>query len=120
MTDWNYARLSHLAKELGGPEALITNIRNGGIATGRLQGGVFGTLATLVVGGVGVYLYDRHQKKLALASQSADILAASIEAHEAGQDKTESDPKTGTEDEADVAETGEPADEDPVKEDEAV
>lgn len=29
MTDWDYAQLSHIAKESGGPRALIANIRNG-------------------------------------------------------------------------------------------
>ena len=119
MTNWDYARLSHLAKELGGPEALIANIRNGGIATGRLQGGVFGTLVTLVVGGAGVYLYDRHQKKLALANQSADILTASIKAYDSNRDESERDSKTNAEDEVNVIEADEPVDGDPAEEIEA-
>lgn len=85
MTSWDYAQLSHLAKELGGPRALITNIRNGGIATGRWQGGIVGSIATLAIGGVGFYLYDRHQKKLALAKESAEILEANIKAYDAAQ-----------------------------------
>ena len=40
MTDWDYAQLSYIAKKSGGPRALITNIRNGGIATGRWQGSI--------------------------------------------------------------------------------
>lgn len=77
MTNWDYAELSHLAKEAGGPEVLIANIRNGGITAGRLQGGIVGALSMLVLGGVGVYLY---QKKLALAKESAEIFAESIKA----------------------------------------
>lgn len=85
MTGWDYAQLSHLAKELGGPRALITNIRNGGIATGRWQGGIVGSAATLVIGGMGLYLYNRHQKKLTIANESAEILESSIKAHDAIQ-----------------------------------
>lgn len=77
MINWDYAELSHLAKEAGGPEVLIANIGNGGIATGRLQGGIVGALSMLVLGGVGVYLY---QKKLAITKESADIFAESIKA----------------------------------------
>jgi len=82
MTGWDYAQLSHLAKELGGPRALISNIRSGGIATGRWQGGIVGSAATLAVGGVALYLYNRHQKKLALANESAEILEADIKAYD--------------------------------------
>lgn len=81
MATWDYAQLSHLAKELGGPKALINNIRAGGISIGRVQGGVIGSMATLIVGGIGLYAYDRHQKKVALAEQSAAVLNASIEAY---------------------------------------
>lgn len=85
MTGWDYAQLSHLAKELGGPEALIANIRNGGLATGRWQGGIIGAATTIVVGGLGAYLYDRHKKKLVLADQSAEILASNIKAYDVKQ-----------------------------------
>lgn len=85
MTGWDYAQLSHLAKELGGPRALISNIRNGGIATGRWQGGIVGSAATLAIGGMGLYLYNRHQKKLSLANESAEILESNIEAYDAIQ-----------------------------------
>lgn len=85
MTDWDYAQLSHLAKESGGPRALIANIRNEGIATGRWQGSIVGSAATLVIGGMGLYLYNRHQKKLALANESAEILESNIEAYDVVQ-----------------------------------
>lgn len=85
MTGWDYAQLSHLAKGLGGPRALITNIRNGGIATGRWQGGIVGSAATLAIGGMGLYLYNRHQKKLALANESAEVLESNIKAYDAIQ-----------------------------------
>lgn len=104
MTGWDYAQLSHLAKELGGPRALITNIRNGGIATGRWQGGIVGSVATLAIGGVGLYLYDRHQKKLALASKSEEILEANIKAYDTVQTEIASE---GDEvDEPDVSDEG--------------
>lgn len=97
MTNWDYAQLSHLAKELGGPRALVASIRNGGIATGRWQGGIIGSVVTLVIGGVGFYLYDRHQKKLSLASESVEILEASINAYDACQ--TEKTPEGDKKDE---------------------
>ena len=85
MTVWDYAQLSQLAKESGGPRALIANIRNGGIATGRWQGSIVGSAATLAIGGMGLYLYDRHQKKLALANEGAEILESNIEVYDAIQ-----------------------------------
>lgn len=87
MTNWDYAQLSHLAKELGGPQALITSIRDGGLATGRWQGGIIGTVVTLAIGGLGAYLYVRHQKTLALANTSAEVLEANINAHDAHTDE---------------------------------
>lgn len=85
MTDWDYAQLSHIAKESGGPRALIANIRNGGIATGRWQGCIVGSAVTLAIGSMGLCLYNRHQKKLALANESAEILESNIEANNAIQ-----------------------------------
>ena len=85
MTDWDYAQLSYIAKKSGGPRALITNIRNGGIATGRWQGSIVGSAVTLAIGGMGLYLYNRHQKKLALANESAEILESNIEVYDAIQ-----------------------------------
>lgn len=85
MTDWDYAQLSHIAKESGGPRALIANIRNGGIATGRWQGSIVGSAVTLAIGSMGLCLYNRHQKKLALANESAEILESNIEAYDAIQ-----------------------------------
>lgn len=85
MTDWDYAQLSHIAKESGGPRALIANIRNWGIATGRWQGCIVGSAVTLAIGSMGLCLYNRHQKKLALAIESAEILESNIEAYDAIQ-----------------------------------
>ena len=56
-----------------------------------------GLLFTLVIGGVGFYLYDRHQKKLSLASESVEILEASINAYDACQ--TEKTPEGDKKDE---------------------
>lgn len=94
MTTWDYAQLSHLAKELGGPQALISNIRAGGISVGRIQGGVIGSVATLVAGGIGLYAYDKHQRKIALAEQSATMLKANIEVYEEAHSSTEVDEAT--------------------------
>lgn len=94
MRTWDYAQLSHLAKELGGPQALISNIRAGGISVGRIQGGVIGSVATLVAGGIGLYAYDKHQRKIALAEQSATILKANIEVYEEAHSATEADEAT--------------------------
>lgn len=80
MATWDYAQLAHLAKEFGGPKALINSIRASGVSAGRVQGSIIGSIATLVVGGIGLYVYGGHRKKVALAEQSAAVLKANIEA----------------------------------------
>ena len=75
-----------------------------GLTTGRWQGGIVGSIATLAIGGAGFYLYDRHQKKLALASESAEILEANIKAYDVIQSQIVSE---GDEvDEPDVSDEG--------------
>ena len=93
MTTWDYAQLSHLAKELGGPQALISNIRAGGISVGRIQGGVIGSVATLVAGGIGLYAYDKHQRKIALYEEAH----SSTEVDEATRETQHSEEETVTE-----------------------
>lgn len=37
MTNWNYAQLSKLASQLGGPEEMIRLIKKSGVTRGRLE-----------------------------------------------------------------------------------
>lgn len=37
MTNWNYAQLSKLASQLGGPEEMIRLIKKSGVTKGRLE-----------------------------------------------------------------------------------
>ncbi|MFR2030726.1 MAG: hypothetical protein ACLS3M_04485 [Collinsella sp.] len=88
--DWDYAQLSHLAKE---PVGLKADQISSAISLEE-SGWSNRSVATLVAGGIGLYAYDKHQRKIALAEQSATMLKANIEVYEEAHSSTEVDEAT--------------------------
>lgn len=71
---WDYAELTHIAKEFGGPQGLVNAIYEGGVVDGFIDGGlkgvIAGTLGTLTVGGIAFAIknaYNNHKLKTAKA-----------------------------------------------------
>ena len=54
---WNYAELAHVAKQSGGPEALVKTILNTGLKNGRIEG----ACATIILGGAVYGIYRLHK-----------------------------------------------------------
>ena len=60
MPEWNYATLSKVAKEFGGPEQLIATITKNASKSGIYKGVTIGTTGTLV----GIMAYKAGTKKV--------------------------------------------------------
>lgn len=88
---WDYAELSHIAKEFGGPERFVNAVNHDGIVQGRWQI----VIPELIVGaltGLGFgakYLYDKHQAKKAPAKEALQVQATSTDAVESNAIITE-------------------------------
>ena len=59
---WDYANLSHLAKEAGGPDLLLNSLESSARGQGRIEGAGIGALAagTLLV----AVAYENHEPDL--------------------------------------------------------
>lgn len=78
---WDYAELSHIAKEFGGPERFVNAVNYDGVVQGRWQI----VIPELIVGaltGLGFgakYLYDKHQAKKALVKEAPRVQTVSAD-----------------------------------------
>ena len=66
MPNWNYARLSRLAKAYGGPERLVNLLLDAGVKKGVVRGRLQMLPAVLLGIGIGVgikWLWDKHKAK---------------------------------------------------------
>lgn len=78
---WDYAELSHIAKEFGGPERFVNAVNYDGVVQGRWQI----VIPELIIGaltGLGFgakYLYDKHQAKKAPTKEASQVQAISTE-----------------------------------------
>lgn len=71
---WDYAELSHMAKEFGGPEGLVSAIYDGGILDGRIQG----ALGMLSIGGIAIALKKLYDSRKAKAETAKIVLAENL------------------------------------------
>lgn len=80
---WEYANLSHTAKEYGGPEGLVTAIYNGGLVEGRIQGGAIAGLMMLSAGGFAFLINRAVEYKRTRAAVAKGILIDRLDSKEA-------------------------------------
>ena len=78
---WNYAKLSQLAKEAGGPEALIAKLKKEGILIGKTQGRK--EMISFVGVGIGIgalikTLIDYYADKKNISSEEAKMIETEI------------------------------------------
>jgi len=74
MRTWNYAQLSMLARQLGGPEEMIRLIRKAGVAQGRLEMLPLALVFAAISSGITWYLTYKNQK----AEEEAERAEAKI------------------------------------------
>ena len=84
---WDYANLSHLAKEAGGPDLLLNSLESSARGQGRIEGAGIGALAagTLLV--ATALIYKQYLKKKTLANEAKEGLVSEIEVYETLADK---------------------------------
>lgn len=95
---WDYAELSHMAKEAGGPDMLLSTLKNGARSQGRIEGAGIGALVAGAVITGAVMIYNKYNQKKAMTVVAEEELTKGIlEYNEKaeGSEQTESD-KEGT------------------------
>lgn len=80
---WDYAELSHMAKEAGGPELLLETVKAGARSQGRIEGAGIGALVVTVLFAGGTLLFGRYRKSKAVAETAASELIDEINAYDA-------------------------------------
>lgn len=79
---WDYAELSHMAKEAGGPDLLLSTMKANARSQGRIEGAGIGALVAGTVFTGATLLYRHYSKKKALANTAEAELANGIHAYE--------------------------------------
>lgn len=79
---WNYAELSHMAREAGGPELLLESVKAGARSQGRIEGAGIGALAVTALFAGGALLYGRYRKSRAVTEAAASELVDEINAYD--------------------------------------
>lgn len=76
---WDYAELTHTAKEFGGPQALIDAIYDGGRADGLIEGTVGGALGVLALGGLACGVSKIYKKVKSRSETAKEVLIETLE-----------------------------------------
>ena len=86
---WDYADLSHMAKEAGGPDLLLSTLEKNARGQGRIEGAGIGAIVAgfLFVGAA--LIYGQYSKKKALTNEAKAGLANGIRAYEMATEGTE-------------------------------
>ncbi len=79
---WDYAELSRMAKEAGGPELLLETVKAGARSQGRIEGAGIGALAVAALFAGGAFLYGRYRKSRSAAETAALELVDEINAYD--------------------------------------
>lgn len=79
---WDYANLSHLAKEAGGPDLLISSIEASAKGQGRIEGAGIGALIAGAAIGVGALIYKAYGDYRAKGAAAKAELAAAMASYD--------------------------------------
>lgn len=111
---WDYADLSHMAKEAGGPDLLLSTLESAARGQGRIEGAGIGALVAGAVLTGGALIYNQYTKRKKLAADAkAELIAgingfderdANVTAVSAGPDEVAEDARTVSSDEDDSSE----------------
>ena len=87
---WDYADLSHMAKEAGGPDLLLSTLEASARGQGRIEGAGIGAVVAGSLFAGAALVYKQYSKKKALANQAKVELASGIHAYEMTEEEEES------------------------------
>lgn len=80
---WDYADLSHMAKEAGGPDLLLSTLEAAARSRGRIEGAGIGALVAGAVLTGGALVYNQYAKRKQLAAEAKAALITGIHEFEA-------------------------------------
>lgn len=75
---WDYADLSHMAKEAGGPDLLLSTLESAARSQGRIEGAGVGALVAGAVLTGGALIYNQYAKRKKLAAEAKAALVTGI------------------------------------------
>ena len=78
---WDYAELSHMAKEAGGPDLLLSTLEKNARGQGRIEGAGIGAIVAGSLFAGAALVYKQYSKKKALANEAKVELANGIQAY---------------------------------------
>lgn len=79
---WDYAELSHMAKEAGGPDLLLSTLEKNARGQGRIEGAGIGAIVAGSLFAGAALVYKQYSKRKALANEAKVELANGIQAYE--------------------------------------
>lgn len=85
---WDYADLSHMAKEAGGPDLLLSTLEKNARGQGRIEGAGIGALVAGSLFAGAALIYGQYSKKKALANEAKAELENGIHAYEMQAERT--------------------------------
>lgn len=88
---WDYAELSHMAKEAGGPDLLLKTLESNARSQGRIEGAGVGALVAGAVLTGAALLYNQYNKRKALAEAAKVELEEGIRAYDTNDSVEESE-----------------------------
>lgn len=80
---WDYADLSHMAKEAGGPDLLLSTLESAARGQGRIEGAGIGALVAGAVLTGGALIYNQYTKRKKLAADAKTALVTGINEYDA-------------------------------------
>lgn len=86
---WDYAELSHMAKEAGGPDLLLSTLEDNAKGQGRIEGAGIGAIVAGSLLAGAALIYKQYNKKKALANEAKFELANGIQACETISEKVD-------------------------------
>lgn len=85
---WDYADLSHMAKEAGGPDLLLSTLEKNARGQGRIEGAGIGALVAGSLFAGAALICGQYSKKKALANEAKVELVNEIHAYETQAERT--------------------------------
>lgn len=86
---WDYAELSRMAKEAGGPDLLLNTLETNAREQGRIEGAGIGAIVAGSLFAGAALIYRQYNKKRALANEAKLELEKGIESFEAASERAE-------------------------------
>ena len=80
---WDYAELSHMAKEAGGPDLLLSTLESAARSQGRIEGAGIGALVAGAVLTGGALIYSQYTKRKQRAADAKTALVTGINEYDA-------------------------------------